>query len=149
MDFSILDEVVLFAQNHYVYSLIWVVSLIWIFWIQINLWIDNIKVVDQIKSIFLVNNEGYVYLDVRTSEEYKKGHIIDSIFISITELQEKKFNLLEKYKNVGIVVVGKDFDDINAYNSAKLLKKNGFKNVYLLDGGLYNWQCNNLPLSRS
>lgn len=145
MDFL---EIWSFAQNHYILVASWCGALLWLVWLQINLWIDNLKTIQVGQAISLTNGGESVFLDVRNSDEYQKSHILGAKNIQLSTIEEKKFGTIEKYKSLGVVVVGKDFDDPVAYNCAKILKRNKFLNVYLLDGGMANWLSNNLPVTK-
>ena len=88
-------------------------------------------------AISLINHEHAVVLDVCTPDEFKSGHIINSINIPIDTL-DSKLDKLKKYKKKPLIVVCAA--GIRAQKAAKLLAKNEFANVYVLGGGLKAWK---------
>ncbi len=138
-------ELVTFATNHFIMTMIWVLGFGYLIWLQINIMIDGIKSVDHNKMAYLMNSKGMGIVDIRSGEEYRKGHIPGSVSVEVSEIEKQNFSLIEKYRNSGVVIVGKTYGDSEAYNCAKVLKKNGFKNTFLLDGGILDWNGSGLP----
>lgn len=142
---SLGTELMNFATNHFLMTIIWVMGFGYLIWLQINIMIDGIKSVDHNKMAFLMNSQGVGIVDIRSSDDYKKGHIPGSVSVTVSEIEKQNFSLIEKYRNAGVVIVGKTYGDTEAYNCAKVLKKNGFKNTFLLDGGILDWNGSGLP----
>lgn len=81
-------------------------------------------------------------LDVRTPEEFKKGYLKDAILIDWYDSEfQQKSSLLDK--NVPVFVYC--LSGGRSSSAASQLRKNGFKEVYELDGGLIKWRAANLP----
>lgn len=79
---------------------------------------------------------GAVIVDVRSSQEYKEGHINEAINIPYYEIKKNVNNVL-KNKNQEIVLYCQTgFRSKQAY---KKLIKLEYKKVYNLYGGLDNW----------
>lgn len=80
--------------------------------------------------------EGGIILDVRESEEVELGHIEGSINIDVDELRSK-ISVLDKNKKYAVYcAVG-----IRGYIALRILKENGFKEVYNLSGGYSTYSC--------
>lgn len=94
----------------------------------------------------LINRENGVVVDIRTNDEYKKGHITDSLHILPSDIKAGSFGSLENHKSSPIIVVCKTGQ--TAQESANLLAKAGFTNVNLLKNGLMAWNEASLPLIR-
>lgn len=90
----------------------------------------------------LVNSEKAVVVDIRPSAEFKAGHIVDAINIPYERISAD-LALLEKYKSKTIIVV----DKLGQYSgtAGRQLAKEGF-DVRRLNGGISEWQSQNLPL---
>lgn len=146
-ELSFYSEILNFAKQHYILTALWVLALGYLIKIQIQLLIDSIHLIEPDKAIMMVNHDEAVFVDTRKSEDYKKAHIANSVLLSSSDILIPLLDSIAKYKNQTIIVVGKSFDDMEAYNSAKILKKNGFK-VELLNGGIQDWVSRNLPLTK-
>ncbi len=76
----------------------------------------------------------FILLDVRTEEEYRKGHIRGSINISVNKLRDN-MNQLEKEKPIVVYCkVG-----YRAYLAYRMLANRGFKDVKALNGSITSW----------
>lgn len=91
----------------------------------------------------LINQENAMVLDIRDTADFKGGHLVDSINIPSTQINNK-LSELEKYKQTPVIVVCKSGQ--TASSTSKILKENGFDAVYRLTGGIMEWTNNNLPL---
>lgn len=93
----------------------------------------------------LVNDHAAVLLDVRESKDFKKGHIVDSINIPFAVLANRS-DELDKFKEKTVVVIDKMGQHAGA--SGKILKEKGFS-VNRLQGGIMEWESQNLPVIKS
>lgn len=93
----------------------------------------------------LVNNGSAVIVDVRDTKEFKTGHIVDALNIPHVKLGDR-LTELDKHKDKTIIVVDKMGQHAGA--SGRLLKEKGF-NVNRLQGGMTEWQAQNLPVIKS
>ncbi len=91
----------------------------------------------------LINQEDAMVLDIRDKADFKDGHLVDSINIP-SSLVNNQLSQLEKYKQTPVIVVCKSGQ--TASSTSKILKENGFDAVYRLSGGIMEWTNNNLPL---
>lgn len=78
---------------------------------------------------------GIVILDVRTIEEYKEGHIENSLLIPLDNL-EKEAEINIKDKETPIFVYCRSGN--RSVSASKILVSLGYNNVYNL-GGIINW----------
>ena len=92
----------------------------------------------------MINRENGVVVDIRTKDEFKKGHITDAVHILPSDIKANSFGSLESHKADPIIVVCKTGQ--TAQESANLLVKAGFENVSVLKSGLVAWSEANLPL---
>lgn len=83
-------------------------------------------------------------LDVRTSDEYAKGHIEGAILADISSnLFQETTAKLDKNKTVFVYCLSGG----RSSEAASQLQALGFKNIVNLSGGILAWQSANLPLS--
>lgn len=90
----------------------------------------------------LLNSEQAIALDIRTSAEFKTGHLVDAINIPHEKINADVATL-EKYKTKTIIIVDKMGQ--HSGHIGRLLAKQGY-DVRRLSGGISEWQGQNLPL---
>ena len=85
----------------------------------------------------LAGKDKAVWVDPRTSDEFKAGHIPGAISLpgERVSLDHKK---LDPYD--AIIVYGNDYNDAKAIGFSKSLVEKGHSKVYTLLGGLRAWK---------
>lgn len=78
------------------------------------------------------NNNNVIILDVRSQQEYKEGHINNSINIPVYDLEK---NAKSKLNNDNIIIVYCSAG-IRSKRALQILKKMGYKNLYNIEGGI-------------
>jgi len=116
-----------------------------LFWSYFGNRILGVKETDTVRATQLINRSNALVLDVREQKEYDGGHIINSRLIPAGQLKER-IGELEKYRNRPIVVVCRSGN--RAAPITSWLGKQGFKETYLLNGGILAWQKASLPLEK-
>jgi rhodanese-related sulfurtransferase len=91
----------------------------------------------------LVNQQEGVIVDVRDASDFRTGHIVNALNIPGTSLA-KQLGTLEKYKEKPVVVVCKLGQ--HSGPASKLLRENGFEQVYKLGGGMTEWKNSQMPV---
>src|SRR6267154_1947466 len=89
-----------------------------------------------------LHNKGALVLDVRSSEEFAQGHIVEARNIALEQLANS-VDTLKKYREKPVIVYCEAGS--RSAQAAKLLKAQGFANVFSLQGGLAGWRQDNLP----
>ena len=95
------------------------------------------------QAINMVNAEDGLFVDLRDSGEYNKGHIVDSLNIPATKL-EGRMAELDKYRDKPLVLVCKMGQHSGA--AGKRLTAEGYQKVYRMSGGMMEWGAMQLPL---
>lgn len=81
-------------------------------------------------------------IDVRSPEEFNEGHLKGAVNININdEGFESRVNQLDKTKPVFVYCLSGP----RSTNAASYLRKNGFAEVYELQGGMLAWRALSLP----
>ena len=93
----------------------------------------------------MMNRGKSVVVDVRTPEEFAKGHLRDAKNIPLADLASR-IGELDKSKGKSIVVVCQT--GARADKAVKQFQAAGFEDVVSLDGGLAAWQSANLPIAK-
>ncbi|MEM0954186.1 MAG: rhodanese-like domain-containing protein [Pseudomonadota bacterium] len=95
------------------------------------------------QAITLVNKEEGVFLDLRESAEFSKGHIANAVNIPASNL-DGRIAELESYRAKPLVLVCKMGQSSGAVG--KKLGEQGFERVYRMTGGMMEWGQLQLPL---
>ena len=93
----------------------------------------------------LLNRGKGTIVDVRTAEEFAKGHLRDAKNIPLADLSSR-IGELEKSKSRSVVVVCQT--GARADKAARQLAAAGFADVVSLDGGVAAWQAAGLPIAK-
>ncbi len=91
----------------------------------------------------MINNGGTTVIDLSAAAEFEKGHIAGSRNVIPSQLTPTH-KLLASARQSPVVLVCRSGNASNT--AAKALKKAGFEQVFVLDGGLPSWQAADLPL---
>jgi rhodanese-related sulfurtransferase len=98
----------------------------------------NVKNVSAEEAHKLIcENKEFIILDVRTKEEYDKGHIPGAKLIPV-EIIPTKLAQLDKYKDKPVLVYCAS--GARSPIAVITLENSGFKNIYLLNGGISSWK---------
>ena len=82
-----------------------------------------------------------IILDTREQKEYNISHIKNAYCIGYNKFDEKKVK--EKYKNINDTIIVYCSIGIRSESIGYHLKKIGYKNVYNLYGGIFEWKNEN------
>jgi rhodanese-related sulfurtransferase len=93
----------------------------------------------------LMNRGKTTVVDVRTPEEFAKGHLRDAKNIPLADLAAR-IGELDKAKARSVVVVCQT--GARSDKAARQLAAAGFDDVVSLDGGLAGWQAAGLPVAK-
>ncbi|MGL4731663.1 MAG: rhodanese-like domain-containing protein [Clostridium sp.] len=85
------------------------------------------------QAIGLLNNESVIFLDVRSTEEYKEGHLPKAKSMPL-DILERNLATLKAYKDKNIVVYCGTGS--RSFRASSILSRNGFKNIYNLAMGV-------------
>ena len=101
--------------------------------------------ISTLQATLLINQQNALVLDVRESAEYEKNHVLNARHLAIGEL-EARSGEIEKYKAKPVIVV---CDSGNRSDKAgATLRKQGFTQVFSLNGGIGAWQQAGLPVEK-
>nr|WP_239481518.1 rhodanese-like domain-containing protein [Parasutterella secunda] len=99
--------------------------------------LNNEEVIDYI------NKKNAFVLDVRASKDFKRGAIAGSKSIPIDGF-EGRVNEVPKDRPVIVV----DTVTTSSVKAAKILRAQGYKDVFVLEGGIKGWVDAKLPFTR-
>lgn len=93
----------------------------------------------------MINQDDALVLDVRSMAEFKNGHIINAENAPLNSLKNH-LKKLEKHKQKPIIAVCQS--GTRSGSACSTLRKEGFEQVYNLQGGMVSWENANLPVKR-
>jgi len=102
---------------------------------------------------FIETNHDYLFLDVRTEEEFTNthknywqntGHLVNAINIPVAEM-ENKWTTIESYKSKPVIIY-LFTSGTGVHEAARNLLQKGFTDIYVLQGGIFNigWTAANV-----
>ena len=134
-----------FVGNHlFLFSLL-VSILMLLIWNLFGDMLSGVKSLLPDEVTRLINREDAKVVDLRTQEEFEKGHIIDAINISADQLSGQ-LDKLKKHKESGIIFCCAS-GAVSTKEARKLMNE-GYEKVFSLKGGILSWQSANLPLTK-
>lgn len=92
------------------------------------------------------NNHEIIILDVRTPEEFSKGHVQNSINIPVQDIQDKVEQIVPDKTTTTYLYCLSGSRSIVAANT---MIKMGYKNVFNMTSGLLSWRAKKFPLTTS
>ncbi|CUX97148.1 rhodanese-like domain-containing protein [Candidatus Hoaglandella endobia] len=144
-----MQDIMPFIENHLMLCLAWVIIFVFIIFTMLQQWFFNIKVISCEEVIKFLNKEKAVIIDLRNSDIYCKGHIINSLNLAVADIKSGNLSQLDKAnKTKPVIIVCASGSTPTARNLAKKLTKAGFERIYFLKEGIYGWSRNNFPLIR-
>lgn len=140
-----MDKLIEFATNHIILVSLLAAITVMLLWNLFGGALSGIKQLSPAEVTRLMNRENAVLLDVRNANEYKNGHILNSINVPDAELATR-LESLGKYKDKAVITYC-EFGN-NSVKVARTLKTAGFEQVYSLKGGIGTWRNASLPLTK-
>jgi len=141
-----MEQYIEFIQNHTLLAAAWVIlagALVFSFYKSL---FSPIKSIGQHQATLLINREDAIVVDIRSQEEFRKGHIAGARHLLPSQIDSKSATLLENSAEAPIIVVCAN--GVSAGGVASKLHKQGFKRVFNLRGGMSEWLSANLPVTR-
>ncbi len=91
----------------------------------------------------LINRDNALVVDLRPAADFEKGHIASAKNVQMSQFDPENKQLAAA-KALPVVLMCKAGE--SASGAAKRLRKAGFDNVSVLEGGVQAWQAADLPL---
>ncbi|OCG25951.1 rhodanese-like domain-containing protein [Gilliamella sp. wkB108] len=145
MDFITL-EIIPFIKNHMILSLGWIVLFIAIIVITIKSKLSKVQIISNAQAINMINKQDAVIVDIRSADNFKKGHITEAHNILPIDIKNASAKTIEKFKENLIIVI--DDNGLTSGGIGEILVKQGFLHVFALKDGIAGWNGENLPLVR-
>ncbi len=141
-----MQEIMEFVRNHLILSLAWVALLVIVIVTTFQGLFSKVKVITRGEATHLINKENAVVVDIRSRDDFRRGHISGALHITAEEIKKGNFPELEKNKSQPIIVTCATGQSASA--AANQLTTAGFEKVTVLKEGISGWSGANLPLVR-
>lgn len=123
-----------------------VVSGVMLLWSFFGRRLMGVAEIGTLEATRLINQKDALVLDVRDEGEFKAGHIPNSRHIPLAGIGSR-LKELEKFRKRPVVIICRSGSRSGA--AAGILKKSGFNDVVVLQGGLTAWAQANLPVEKT
>ena len=137
-----MQPIIEFVQLHLMLSLLWVALLGAVVYSYLMPLLSGVKGIPYQQTTQLINQRDAAIVDIRTAEQFRKGHIAGATNLPESQLKSGVPAALDRQKPVIVVCDAGN----KASVTARTLKKAGFGEVYYMQGGLNAWTGANLPL---
>ena len=139
-----MPEAIEFAQKHTLLTVAWIAVFVMTILSLVKGATQKYKTISNAEANTLMNDKEALVVDLRSLDEFQRGHIIGSINLIPADIKSQNVGKIEHHKEKPLIVV--DVNGTLSNNSAESLAKQGFTQVYVLKDGLAAWAGANLPL---
>lgn len=141
-----MQEYLEFFTDNTMLVLVWCGLVIAIIAMTVLAKLSKVRIVVTQEAVALINKQDAVVIDVRSAEDFRKGHIAGAINVPAAQLKANNLNLIQKYQKKPIVLVCET--GVTTNGIGRLLTKAGFEQVHALRGGMADWRTQNLPVTK-
>jgi rhodanese-related sulfurtransferase len=134
-----------FIESNWMLFVVLFLSGAMLLWPHVQRLASPIKEIGTVKAIQLINSANAVLLDVREPKEYEGGRVPNAIHIPLGQLASR-VQELAKLSSRPVVVYCDRGGRTRSVEPA--LHKQGFKEIYHLQGGFTAWKAAGLPVER-
>lgn len=134
-----------FFMSHWYVFFIAAISGLMLLWPLVAENVSGLKKIDPQSAVQLMNRRHAMLIDVRDATEVLTGKIAQAKHIPLADL-EGRVSELSKQKEKPVIVYCQS--GVRSAAACAVLQKNGFTEVYSLEGGLLAWEKAALPVSR-
>ena len=137
-----MDKLLEFTSDHTLLVLALMISFFVVIFTELRRKASGLVNVEAGDVVKLINNDAVVF-DLRNSEAFSRGHIVNARNIPFDELQASAEKLGNAKSTPIIAVCDAGITSTKAVNT---LRNSGFGNVYGLKGGMSGWSEAGLPV---
>jgi len=137
-----MDKILEFTSNHVLLVSALLISFFILVFSELRRKAGGLVNVETGEAVRLINNDGVV-IDIRSSDAFARGHIVNAKNIPQDEL-DAKMSQIDKFKSKPIVAVCDT--GMTSTKAVTALRNAGFESVYNLKGGMNGWTQAGLPV---
>lgn len=135
----------LFIQTNFLLIVIACSSGSMLLWALLGNRLRGVQEINTISALQLINHQQALVLDVRESDEFNGGHILQAKHIPLGSLKERVTEL-ESHRTRPIITICRSGQRSSA--ACAVLVKQGFTQAHSLSGGMMAWQKAGLPTEK-
>lgn len=135
-----MDRILEFTSNHMLLVLALMISFFMVIFSELRRKASGMVAVGAGEAVALINNDATI-VDLRSTEAFSKGHIVNARNIPFDELDVKKDTLSNNKPVIAVCDAG-----INSNKAVATLRQSGFESAYSLKGGMAAWSQAGLPV---
>lgn len=139
-----MQNILIFLQDHWMLSLAFLGVFIFILIVEFIRTKQGALQIHPSQAIRLMNHQNAVVIDLRPTDVFQTGHIVNAVSIPFADL-ESKIKKLDKYKSQPILLVCAN--GVESRSAAQILAKHQIK-TQILAGGIRGWREADLPLAK-
>lgn len=137
-----MEQLIEFTSNNTVLVVLLMISFFVLIFSELRRKASGMVAVDPTAAVALINNDGTI-VDLRSSEAFARGHIVNAKNIPFADLGAHT-EKLESFKNKPVVAVCDA--GITSTKAVAALRESGFISAYGLKGGMNAWTQAGLPI---
>lgn len=92
------------------------------------------------------DGEKSVFLDLRETDEFERGHLAGALNVSSSDLNLEKMRAVGAERTSSVIVMNRGDDAFEAARKTNELVSAGYVNAKYLQGGIFAWQREGYPL---
>ena len=143
---QVMQEYIDFVTNNPMLAGAWVVIAAMLIHSVVKAKLSKTNNINPQEATLLINKQDAIVVDVRSAEEFKKGHIVNAKNITVSQIDEGKFAAIENDKQTPIIVVCAT--GTRSGGAGDKLANAGFEQVNNLFSGMSGWTAANLPTTK-
>jgi len=141
-----MQEYINFFSDHAMLSIGWVAIAGLLLHSLIKDKLTGVTSITAQQATIMINKQDAIIVDLRSSDEYKRGHIVNAKNITLSQIEKGNFAEIENHKQTPIILVCES--GARSASAATKLVKAGFSQVNNLASGMSGWASANLPTTK-
>ena len=109
--------------------------------------IDDLEIATVGLARKLYDTGGYIFVDARSAEDYKEGHIKGAVSLPVGQFEEKLSAFMERYPpDTSIVTYCSGRTCSDSHRLAELLMEMGYEKINVFIDGFNGWKAEGYPV---
>ena len=109
--------------------------------------IDDLEIATVGLARKLYDTGGYIFVDARSAEDYKEGHIKGAVSLPVGQFEEKLSAFMERYPpDTSIVTYCSGRTCSDSHRLAELLMEMGYEKINVFIDGFHGWKAEGYPV---
>jgi len=140
-----MDQILEFTSNNLILVVLLMISFFVLIFSEMRRKASGMVAVEPSDAVTMINNSGVV-VDLRSTEAFARGHIVNAKNVPYEELESQQ-SKLEQYKSRPVIAVCDG--GMTSTRAVAALRNSGFESAYTLKGGMTAWGAAGMPVVTS